>query len=149
MGLGNCEIVQAVYPQCTLLALPFDDNQFDYVVSDQVLEHVEGDPQLAINESYRVLRPGGFAIHTTCLINPVHYDPDDFWRFTPNALKLLCGKFGKIIDASGWGNPYVWVVVWLGLRYEPVPESRWHPLHKVATFNDDEWPIVTWVIAQK
>lgn len=39
-------------------ALPFEDNNFDYVVSFQVLEHVE-DPAKVLEESIRVLKPGG------------------------------------------------------------------------------------------
>ena len=32
---------------------------FDYVVSDEVLEHIEGDPQQMMDESLRVLRRRG------------------------------------------------------------------------------------------
>jgi hypothetical protein len=38
LGLGGHEIIETTYPHCSLLSLPFDDNQFDYVVSDQVLD---------------------------------------------------------------------------------------------------------------
>jgi len=41
--------------------LPFDDNSFDYVISLQVLEHVE-DPRPLLEEMYRVLKPGGEAV---------------------------------------------------------------------------------------
>ncbi|HEY9693960.1 MAG TPA: class I SAM-dependent methyltransferase [Oculatellaceae cyanobacterium] len=145
----NSQVIEANYPDYNILSLPFRDNEFDYVVSDQVLEHVEGNPQSAIDESLRVLKPGGIAIHTTCFINPIHDAPGDFWRFTPEALKLLCRKFSKIIDAGGWGNPYVWLLVGLDMRFIGIPEASWHPIHKIATYNDENWPIVTWVIAQK
>ncbi len=39
-------------------SLPFPSNNFDLVLSHEVLEHVEDD-QLAINEIVRVLKPGG------------------------------------------------------------------------------------------
>lgn len=147
--LKKSEIIEANYPDYNILSLPFADNEFDYVVSDQVLEHVEGNPQSAIHETWRLLKPGGIAIYTTCFINPIHEYPGDFWRFTPEALKLLCRKFSNIIDVNGWGNKYVWFVEWLGLRYEGIPEPTWHPLHKVAMKNEYEWPIVTWIVAQK
>lgn len=147
--IQNSQIIEANYPDYNILALPFADNEFDLCVSDQVLEHVEGNPQVAIDETLRVLKPGGIAIHTTCFINPIHDYPGDFWRFTPEALKLLCNKFSKIIDVGGWGNQYVWFVDWLGLRYEGIPEASWHPLNKIATRNDKDWPIVTWIVAQK
>ncbi len=150
LGLEGCTITEANYPDYNLLSLPFPDNSFDYVLSDQVLEHLEGDPQDAINETYRILRPGGLAIHTTCFINPIHADPSDFWRFTPDGLSLLCKNFSKIIYSEGWGNPYVWVLKWLGFSSaDGIPNSKWHFMHKVAMHNDPKWPIVTWVIAQK
>lgn len=147
---NTSQIIEANYPEYNFLSLNFPDNEFDYVVSDQVLEHVQGDPQVAIDESWRVLTPGGLAIHTTCFINPIHDYPGDFWRFTPEALKLLLShKFSKIIEVGGWGNKYVWLIDSLGLRYEGIPEAKWHPLHKIATKNDKTWPIVTWAIAEK
>jgi len=41
--------------------LPFEDNSFDYVISLQVLEHVEN-PRPLLKEMYRVLKPGGEAV---------------------------------------------------------------------------------------
>ena len=149
LGLEKSHIVEANYPEYNMLSLPFGDNSFDYVLSDQVLEHIEGDPKTAIDETLRILKPGGLAIHTTCFINPIHGYPSDFWRFTPDALKLLCRGFSNIIEVGGWGNPYVWLIIGLGLRFDGVPESSWHPLHKLAMHNDDRWPIVTWIIAEK
>ena len=42
--------------------LPFDDNEFDLVISNQVLEHVE-DLETAVREMHRVLEPGAIAYH--------------------------------------------------------------------------------------
>ena len=149
LGLEPDEVVEANYPDHDLLALRFANDSFDFVLSDQVLEHVEGDPQQAIDESWRVLRPGGIAVHTTCFINPIHAHPNDFWRFTPAALRLLCARFGEIIECSGWGNLETWLFIRDGLRFMPIPHSTWHPLHKLATRNDSAWPIVTWIVAVK
>ena len=59
LGLTPSEIVPADYPEHNMLSLKFPDESFDYVISDQVLEHVEGPPQDAIDECRRVLKPGG------------------------------------------------------------------------------------------
>lgn len=149
LGLGGARVTEANYPQQSLLNLPYQDDQFDFVISDQVLEHIEGSPQDAITESWRVLKPGGIAVHTTCFINPVHKDPNDFWRFTPDGLNLLCLSFSEILEVGGWGNPYAWCVIWLGLRYDGIPLASWHPMHRIATKNDESWPIVTWIVARK
>ena len=138
----------ADYPKADLLNLDFADESFDIVLSDQVLEHVEGDPQQAINESLRVLKPGGYAVHTTCFIVPKHSSPSDFWRFTPEALELLCRGFSEV-RADGWGNPLVWPLASLGLIRMPIPHARWHPLNRLATYDHDDWPICTWVVARK
>jgi SAM-dependent methyltransferase len=42
---------------------PFEDSQFDIVVSNQVCEHVI-DFKLFCAENYRVLKPGGIGVHT-------------------------------------------------------------------------------------
>jgi hypothetical protein len=35
------------------------------------------------------------------------------------------------------------------MHFEDVPHATWHPLHKVATRNDPQWPITTWIVARK
>ena len=149
LGFSEEQITDASYPDFNVMALPFQDGEFDCVVSDQVLEHVEGEPQLAMNELFRVLKPNGLALHTTCFINPAHGRPKDFWRFTPDALELLTEKNGEILDLGGWGNPLVWLFEFMGLRFQPIPDARWHPAHWLATKNHELWHIVTWVFAQK
>lgn len=149
LGFTDDQITDAAYPEHSIFDLPFEDETFDAVVSDQVLEHLEGDPQNAIDETFRVLQPNGVVLHTTCFINPIHACPNDYWRFTPQALQLLTSKHGDIIEASGWGNPYVWLYASCGLRFMPIPHARWHPGHWIATKNDPAWPIVTWVLTRK
>lgn len=143
------QIVVANYPEYNILKLPFADDSFDFCVSDQVLEHIEGDPQQAVNETYRILKPGGWVIHTTCLMHPVHKAPGDFWRFTPDGLRQLCRRFSHIEQAEGWGNPLFYLVHLLQLRSVPIPHSKAHPLHWVASTNWEDWPVVTWIIARK
>lgn len=150
LGLTPSAIVAANHPDVNILALPYPDASFDYLLSDQVFEHIEGDPFLAARECKRVLKPGGVAVHTTCFINPIHAAPSDFWRFTPDALRLLHQDWSEIIEVGGWGNQDVWsVIVNDGMRFRGVPTAAWHPFHRIATKNDPEWPITTWVIARK
>lgn len=149
LGLQPTELIEANYPDHSMLSLGVPDSSYDFVLSDQVLEHVEGNPQQAIDECHRLLKPGGVAVHTTCFINPIHGSPNDFWRFTPAALALLHRGWSEIIECGGWGSFEAWSLVQDGLRFEGIPHARWHPLHRLATRNDPLWPIVTWIVARK
>ena len=104
LGLKAARIVEAGYPEHTMLSLGFPDGALDFCVSDQVLEHVEGDPFDAVRESFRVVRPGGFVVHTTCLLNPIHREPGDFWRFTPDALALSAAAPAARSSTPGRGE---------------------------------------------
>jgi len=50
--------------------IPFDENHFDVVLCNHVLEHVQDDIQ-AMKEIHRVLKPGGFAILQIPFFNPI------------------------------------------------------------------------------
>jgi SAM-dependent methyltransferase len=147
MGFHN--ITKGDYPSVNLLDLPYPDGSFDAVCADQVLEHIEGDPFRALDETFRVLKPGGIAVHTTCFLLDRHGHPQDFWRYTPNALRLLASRHGDILDANGWGHPLVLPLTALGVQYVPVPHATWHPLHWLATVNDPAWAMMSWVVARK
>jgi SAM-dependent methyltransferase len=149
LGFAKDKIVNVTYPEVSITSLPFANASFDSIVSDQVLEHVKGNPQAVIDETFRVLRPGGIAVHTTCLINPIHEVPGDYWRFTPAGLALLVGCHGRVLERGGWGNLWVWPYILLGMRYEPIPHAPWHPFHWLATHNSEGWPLSTWVVVRK
>ena len=70
------------------LNMPIDDESYDCVLSTAVLEHLE-EPQRALNESYRVLKPGGHAIYTMPLFWHLHEKPRDFFRYTKYGLRHL------------------------------------------------------------
>ncbi len=53
--------------QADVLTLPYDDQSFDVVMAAHVLEHLS-DPQRALKEMIRVLRPGGMVF--VCLTRP-------------------------------------------------------------------------------
>lgn len=50
--------------------IPFEDDRFDVVLCNHVLEHVRDDIK-AMSEIWRVLKPGGFAILQVPFFNPV------------------------------------------------------------------------------
>jgi SAM-dependent methyltransferase len=142
------EIVETHFPQVDWHALPFSDESFDVVISDQVLEHI-ADPFGCASEASRVLRPGGLQIHTTCLVNPIHHAPGDNYRFTPDGLRLVFAREQEIV-AGGWGNPLV-PLLWLlpRIAFRPVPVVARNPLSWLARWNRERWPIVTWYVGRK
>jgi len=146
----DADILEVQYPKVDMQNLPYEDNNFDFVISDQVIEHLE-DPKKAIKESYRVLNKEGIAIHTTCFINYIHSCPKDFWRFSPEALWYLCKDFSEILQCEGWGNRIALLFCFLSdrFRFMNVPETKWSMRHLIATWNEKRYPIVTWVIAKK
>ncbi len=150
LGLKKSKLKEADYPEYDITDLPFDDGTFDFCVSDQVLEHVEGNPFAATQECLRVVKPGGIVVHTSCLINPVHAVPKDFWRFTPDALVLLHNSDGgEVIECSGWGNKEIWDYIALGFRWKKIPEDKDNPIYQLAMKQDKDWLIVTWIVYRK
>jgi SAM-dependent methyltransferase len=73
--------------------LPIEDNEFDIVVSSQVLEHVENVPQY-LKEVKRVLKPQGILLLSTHGTWQFHSSPYDYYRWTSMGLKNLLTKSG-------------------------------------------------------
>jgi ubiquinone/menaquinone biosynthesis C-methylase UbiE len=150
----NAEVLDVKYPEIDLQQLPYSDNTFDYIITDQVLEHLKN-PQKAINESYRVLKKGGIAIHTTCFINYLHPCPMDFWRFSTDALKYLCREFSEMLFCEGWGNRVAIFLFFFPnrlrdkLRLTTIPGPGWSIRRYIANWNENGFPIVTWIVAKK
>lgn len=149
LGADPAAVEDAQFPDVDLLDLTAPDSSFDALVADQVLEHVAGPPERAISESFRVVKPGGLVVHTTCFMNPVHAAPSDYWRFTPEALELLAKRHGEVLYAGGWGNQVAVFLAAVGLKREPVPVNPRHPLHRIAIRPSSAWPIVTWIVARR
>jgi len=70
-------------------------DSFDTILAFEVLEHLY-EPQVAVDEIYRILRPGGCFIGTTRFIYPYHGLPYDYYRFTEFALQRLFDKYASI-----------------------------------------------------
>ncbi len=85
---------------------PFEDNEFDTVVSTQVLEHVEK-PWVMISQIGRILKSGGICIITAPFIVPFHADPYDFFRYTETGLTSMFKNEGfEIIESGTYGKTF-------------------------------------------
>jgi SAM-dependent methyltransferase len=72
--------------------LPVKSESVDCVLCCEVLEHV-ADPFTCCSEIYRILKPGGLFVFSVPFIFPIHADPYDFGRFTPERIRLMCKDF--------------------------------------------------------
>ncbi len=61
LTIARRNVADAAVAQAMCELLPYADNQFDLVLSHEVLEHV-ADDRLAVGEIVRVLKPGGRAV---------------------------------------------------------------------------------------
>ncbi len=82
--------------------LPFEDNVFDVVFSDNVLEHLEH-PLEVFNEVYRVLKPGGYFLFKTP--NKFHYMPL-IARCTPHKFHQFINKLRGRDEADTFPTRY-------------------------------------------
>lgn len=149
LALESFQLTKAEYPAQNILDLnDSEDKSFDVVVSDQVLEHVEGEPTQAVDEMLRVTRSGGVVVTTTCFLNPLHYGPKDLWRFSPEGLQQLFEGKARILHVGAWGSIPALMFLALGLRHLSVPPA-WHPVGRIARRSQTPWPISTWIIVEK
>ena len=77
----------------TAYHLPVENGSFDSAICTAVLEHLE-EPEQAVRECYRVLKPGGVAIYSVPFIWHLHEEPRDFYRFSKYGLKYIFEKVG-------------------------------------------------------
>ena len=71
------------------------DGSVDAVISANTFEHLRH-PDQAIAEIFRILKPGGHVWISVPFVFPFHADPDDYYRFTHNGLRVLCADFDEI-----------------------------------------------------
>lgn len=77
--------------------LPFPDASFDSVLTTEVLEHIFN-PDEALAELARVLRPGGRMLLTCPFAWELHEEPHDYARYTPHALRALLDRAGFDVE---------------------------------------------------
>ena len=79
--------------------IPFEDETFDGVVVQAVLEHV-ADPYRCVDEIRRVLKMGGAIYAETAFLQPVHGGRYDFTRFTllgPKSIEEFTKEQNEIV----------------------------------------------------
>jgi len=123
------------------------DAGFDLAILDQTLEHV-ADPERALREVRRVLRPGGVAIISTPFLVPLHPTADygDYTRWTPQGMKAMLERNGFDADVRWWGNADAARAL-LGAMHMTVAEARRLGLNVEPGACDEPFPVTVWALA--
>ena len=99
--------LSAEYPDATFIAanIPplskLPDNTFDFIVTFQVIEHIQND-DLFIRECHRVLKPGGKLLLTT--VNKIFSLTRNPWHvreYYADELQALMGRYFQTVDTRG------------------------------------------------
>lgn len=80
-------------------SFPIPDNEYDIVLSGQVLEHVKK-IWTWTSELARVCRPGGRVITVNPVSWPYHEAPVDCWRVFPDGMRALYDEAGLTVLES-------------------------------------------------
>ena len=110
--------------------LPLPDNSVEAIICSSVLEHVEN-PVRAVEEIYRVLKPGGYAYFYAPFIFYYHPEPayyKDFFRITYDGWEHLVRDFSSR-EISPVHGPFATMINLLPFMSDRVdwlrPLDRW------------------------
>jgi SAM-dependent methyltransferase len=122
---ADFELVEKSYAKstyvCSLDAIPVEDDRFDTVILNQVLEHLP-QPMMVLHELRRVLKPGGTMICSAPLFYEEHEQPYDFYRYTQFAWRFMMKEAGFDILGIKWLEGYFGTVAYqleTSARYLP------------------------------
>ncbi len=146
--------------------LPFEDDSFDGAICLNVLEHIY-DARFALDEMFRVLRPGATLHVSVPFIFRVHGHPDDYSRHTSSWWRETMQRVGfakMAITPLIWGRAtsaqlirgngiWPWLTTWRNvLRDVAVAKLRsGEPHHMQGNFADRTFAVTPgwWIMATK
>jgi SAM-dependent methyltransferase len=82
----------------------FGENRFDMVLACSVYEHIMR-PWIATAEIAKAMKPGGWFFIQTHHTFPIHGYPNDYFRFSREALEMLCIDAGLTVIGSAFQFP--------------------------------------------
>ena len=103
-----------------ILNLPFENESFDVVFCNHVLEHIVDDNK-AMSELYRVLKPGGWGIFQVPMKNSLKETYEDFTITDPKERQK---HFGQYDHVRWYGLDYFERLKNVGFKTEPLYYSQ-------------------------
>jgi SAM-dependent methyltransferase len=117
VGLRKAQLLILPYPDFTLENLALLGDEYDFVIADRMLHRCDS-LEDAARETMRVLRPNGWFVHTTSILDLDTEARADWRRYRPAALEKLFPAISSS-TAGGWGGVMSWVV---GRKASPAPQ---------------------------
>jgi SAM-dependent methyltransferase len=146
----NARYIRLDFPEHDIQDLHgVDAESIDLILLDQTLEHVP-DPERAIREVHRVLKPRGTAVITTPFLLPVHQTSSygDYTRWTPEGMRSMLLRHGLDPDVRWWGNlPAAQAI--LEDMYLTADEAARRGIPISGGVSSESHPIVVWALATR
>lgn len=132
----------------SVMQMPWRGESFDCVFCSQVLEHVP-DPEAALREFHRCLKPGGRVTISVPHLAYLHNEPNDYFRYTRHGLRVMLERAGFVdIDIKPAGGLLSFLghipSVLLKALFQPIPVIN----HIVFSLNSVYSHLVAWIDAR-
>lgn len=103
--------------------IPFEENSFDLIYCNQVLEHVQYPFELLKN-IYRVLKVNGYFIGSTSNLEPYH--SHSIWNFTPYGFSFMMKSAGLQLIEIRPSIDAITLIIRRGLKSPPFFSHWWN-----------------------
>ncbi len=113
-----------------ILNLPFEDESFDVVFCNHVLEHIVDDAK-AMKELHRVMKKGGWGIFQVPLKNSLEKTYEDFSITSPQERQKYFGQYDHV---RWYGMDYFERLRKAGFETEPLFYSKQFPQEEIIKY---------------
>lgn len=120
------------------MALPLKNDSVDLFISSSVIKHLP-DPEKAVSELYRTVKPGGLVYAEIPFIGAYHMVPHDYQRYTISGIEALYNRHGFKMEEKGICTGPATAVVLL-FQHALVEAIPWGPPQYLARL------ILTWIL---
>jgi SAM-dependent methyltransferase len=119
------------------------DNAYDCFVLPNTLQHVR-DIDRALDNTRRIVRPGGAIIATVAAFIPLIPDGADYWRITPTGWRELIARHwpADSVDIVAYGNCLAATAAMQGIAVEEVTPAE-------LDVRDPRYPVLIGIMCRK